>query len=707
MIPKIGKEELSELRKIKSASTNLRLRLGFIAGIIATSCHIILDIAIVGFYESFKLSLFNLSVFILCLCFLFKLENCSERFLIISTLSITEISNLIIGILAIVFYPKCIGIFSQISVLAFIFYNTVLPVSGKTLLFLAAKQTAVWTFYFLVFFDMGNGGIVITIIGPIQLYLFYFFTLYFDYLKDISICKSQMKVKSMHTNIFSIVEAISDYVLVIDKLETIIFANTSAKNLIQNGSAQTYFSKNYYYRKYLSNDSKDIFSEIKNLFACPLNTELNFGIIESNSELYEWSGKLIEWDNQASIILCGRNVTHLVKLEKEYNESQYKSALLRTVSHELRTPVSAVISIAQIIESTEKLSSESKERIEIIKNSCNYQLCLINDLLDYAQILSGTLKISKTFFNINQLLIDCIKIIKIQLQEKDVRLELITNTLPKTIFSDPYRIKQVILNLLSNARKFTIKGMIILEANYDKNIITITCKDTGIGISKEKISSLFIPYGKFECSSQLNPQGVGLGLAISDMLVKELGGEGITVKSELEKGSCFSFSLPTQSLQNTLLVDIPDEDTKIAVPFISIKTILHKNEVLIVDDMYFNVMALSHLLKNEGISCSYALNGEEAIEKIKIKKFSCILMDCEMPILNGWETTKKIRNLYIKGVIASIPPIIACTAHTSEHIKNTCFEAGMDDLIIKPCQTEILITKINQWMFKFRNCDNT
>ncbi|OMJ90498.1 hypothetical protein SteCoe_7085 [Stentor coeruleus] len=706
MFEELGEEELKELEKIKRESAALRLKLGFSTIGVLSLCHVMIDCFMYGFYENYKICIFNTITFIMSLFFLIKLKNCTDRFLIVAAIFITEIANVDLGILAVYFFPTCLGIISQISVLNFIFYHSFLHRSIVVMLLYAAKQSFVWIFYFLTFFDMGKCGIVICVMAAINLYLFYFFILYFDYLKDLSICNSQMKVKVIHKNILSIVEAISDYILVIDKSETIIFANTSAKNLIQNGSARSYFTKNHYYRNYLSNSPKSIFSEINDLFSYPLNTELNFGIFENNSKLYEWSGKLIEWDNKTSIILCGRDVTRLVKLEKEYNESQYKSALLRTVSHELRTPASAVISITQIIESSEKLSPENIERIEIIKNSCNYQLCLINDLLDYAQILSGTLKISKTFFSINQLVTDCAKIIKIQLYEKDIRLELITNSLPEVIFSDPYRIKQILLNLLSNARKFTIKGMITLEVIYDKDIITIKCKDTGIGISNEKFSSLFIPYGKFECSSQINPQGAGLGLAISNMLVKELGGEGIIVESELEKGSCFSFSIPTQLQQNLPLVEIPDEDAKIAVPFISIKTILHKNEVLIVDDMYFNIMALTHLLKSEGISCSYALNGEEAIEKIKSSKFSCILMDCEMPILNGWETTKKLRELYVSGNISSIPPIIACTSHTSEHIKDLCIEVGMDDLIVKPCQTEILIRKINHWMLMEKYIDS-
>ena len=141
--------------------------------------------------------------------------------------------------------------------------------------------------------------------------------------------------------------------------------------------------------------------------------------------------------------------------------------------------------------------------------------------------------------------------------------------------------------------------------------LLIKCIDTGIGISPEKTNVLFTQFGRIDDTFSINPQGVGLGLAISNMLVKELGGDGIKVVSELGKGSCFSFSISLKEIQGSLL-EIPEENIKIIIPSIFIKSLLNKIEVLIVDDTYFNVMALMQILKTEGINCSYSLNGEDA-----------------------------------------------------------------------------------------------
>ena len=311
------------------------------------------------------------------------------------------------------------------------------------------------------------------------------------------------------------------------------------------------------------------------------------------------------------MVLYGRFVTHIIQLEKDSTENQYKSALLRTVSHELRTPINAVIVMTEMIRTSERISKETEDRLDIISGSCTYQLCLINDLLDYAQIIAGCLKISKIPFNITNILTECLNLIKIQLQGQEIIIRLTTLNLPETIISDPYRIKQILLNLLSNAKKFTIKGFISLEAEWTNKQLLIKCIDTGIGISPEKTNVLFTQFGRIDDTFSINPQGVGLGLAISNMLVKELGGDGIKVVSELGKGSCFSFSISLKEIQGSLL-EIPEENIKIIIPSIFIKSLLNKIEVLIVDDTYFNVMALMQILKTEGINCSYSLNGEDA-----------------------------------------------------------------------------------------------
>ncbi|OMJ67625.1 hypothetical protein SteCoe_35160 [Stentor coeruleus] len=564
------------------------------------------------------------------------------------------------------------------------------------LLLLAIKQTAIWAFS--LYYYIGSSFIesipmVLSIAG---LLMFYFLTTFCEHLKDLSLTKSKNKAQSMHRNILGVVEAISDSILVISKNKNLIFANTEGKNMIKGVSAESFFSTVIYYRRYVNNKdfTGNVFNDIIELFSCKIDTEQILGIVTINDKLVEWKVKLIIWDNRPSVILCGHDVSYLVKMEKESNENQYKSALLRTVSHELRTPVCAIISISEAISSSQQLSLENMDRLDIINTSSNFQLCLINDLLDYAQILSRCLKISKSYFNIHHLLLECLKIIKLQLRERDVQLELVAKNIPELIFSDPYRLKQVLLNLLSNAKKFTIKGKITLEAFGDNDTITVICQDTGIGIPKEKHKNIFTPFSKLEYPNTINPQGVGLGLVISNMLIQELGGVGIIFTSEVDKGSKFSFNIPINTITGNNNLDIAEENIQIIVPSIYTKTILHKFEILIVDDNYFNILALIKMIETEGILYEFAMNGLEALEKIKCCRFSCIIMDCEMPIMNGWETCKKIREMYEENEIKLYPKIIGCTAHSADEALKKCWDCGMIDVIVKPCTKDTLLGKL-------------
>ncbi|OMJ90497.1 hypothetical protein SteCoe_7084 [Stentor coeruleus] len=695
-------EEAKILDKYKQNSIRKRLEVGFICGCSIPIFHIIHDIFFNGLHTNYALRAVLLGMSLYYYYFMKIMQKKPNSYVMTIAFMLTEFGNLTMGVMGILFYRECLVFYSQTSALLFVYFESFLILSIKTLVIMAVKQTIIWAFfsYWTSGFNFSDPAPYVT--GIASVFMLYFFIAYFDYVKDIKLCKSKIKNRNMHKNILSVVEAISDCVMVLDENFNIIFANTCGKSILNNKSPHDFFTNSEYYRKYFNTIicNINIYSDLHILYNSNLDTEMNFGILHHNDELFEWKGKVIKWNEKLSIILCGRNVTHVVKMEKESNESQYKSAILRTVTHELRTPASAVISIVQLIETSQQLSLDNIERLDIIKNSCYYQLCLINDLLDYAQVISGCLKISNIYFNIQQMLMDCIKIIKIQLHEPTVMLNLITKNLPDLIYSDPHRIKQIILNLLSNARKFTIKGTILLEISYEKSWLIIKCIDTGIGIQKDKFEMLFVPFGKIECSKDINPQGIGLGLVISDMLAKELGGEGIKVESEVNKGSCFSFSIPVTGGSNPDDSDIAEENSRVNIPSIYTKSMLFKDEVLVVDDICFNAEAMTQMLRSQGIKTSYVLNGEDAINQLKDKKYSCVLMDCEMPIMDGWETTRKIRQLYEKKYIKYLPPIIACTAHTSEVIILKCKEAGMDDAIIKPCLIEVLISKIRYWINK-------
>jgi signal transduction histidine kinase/CheY-like chemotaxis protein len=622
------------------------------------------------------------------------------------SIGLAELINIILISYAFVIHKDTEMIWIHLSALTIFFYESYLFSDVKWLLLFSLKQTGIWVIsgYMFSRISLKDPSSLFTGISGTAIY--YFSCCYFEYLKDIEMCKSKLEVLSTNEKIVSIVESIPDSILVITKEINSVFTNSNFRSLLGDKSILQYLTDSKYQRRYFGhNESKAaIIDDFKESFELELGTEISFGITEQNKELTEWKGKIINWEDTVSMILFGKNVSNLIKLEKESSENQYKSALLRTVSHELRTPINAILAMTEMIKSSQHMSLENIERLEIVSGSCSYQLCLINDLLDYAQIIAGCLKISYIPFNVKQLLTECLKLIEIQTYGSSLKLDLVVGEIPETIVSDPYRIKQIILNLLTNAKKFTQKGCILLEALYSNKTLTIKCTDTGIGIPPEKLSILFTQFGRIDNSSSINPHGVGLGLVISNMLVKELGGDKIYVSSELNKGSCFSFSISLDEMHGNLM-DIAEENVRVVLPCIITKSLLDKTEILIVDDAYFNIIAISQILKTEGINCSYALNGEDALNKIRNTKFACVLMDCEMPILNGWETTTRIKELYEKNEIDSIPAIIASTAHSSETIKQRCFDCGMDDIMIKPCPRDIMINKIKYWVQKYKKVD--
>ena len=405
------------------------------------------------------------------------------------------------------------------------------------------------------------------------------------------------------------------------------------------------------------------------------------------------------WEDKKVVILFGRDVTELIKFEKENMENSYKSSLLITVSHELRTPTNAMLAMSEILLDSKELSAENQERVTIITSFCSYLLCLINDLLDYAQIMAGCLKTVKVSFNLPKLLKECLSIFDIELNRANICSEIFYfNLIPDEIITDPYRLKQIIINLLSNAKKFTQYGSIKLSISYNAPMLTISCKDTGTGIEESKISTLFKTFGKIE-NILLNPLGVGLGLYISNMIIHELGGNGLRVSSILGEGSVFTFQIPIGvSSDLSPECEIADENSNISLPNSITTKLLEKYKILIVDDTYFNILAYFQIFKGEGLLCEHAMNGSDAIEKIKIMSFNCIIMDCEMNNISGWETTKVLKVLEANKEIKRLPPIIGTSAYDSDSVREECLSSGMDDFLAKPCPKKDTIEKIMHWI---------
>ncbi len=357
-------------------------------------------------------------------------------------------------------------------------------------------------------------------------------------------------------------------------------------------------------------------------------------------------------------------------------------------SHEIRTPLNAVVGLSHLMSET-KLNTKQKDYLNIIKSSANNILFLVNDILDLSKFEKGAIKLEQLPFSLINISNDITKSVAFKIKDKPVEIiSKLSVGIPAILIGDPMRINQILLNLVDNAIKFTEKGSVTISIEPAEDYIktkklNFAISDTGIGIKKEKLDTIFDSYEQAASNTSRQYGGTGLGLAITRELVRLMGGE-INVSSTPEKGSVFSFSLCLSESE------FQEEST------------LSWNEsydfnglsILLVDDNELNRVVLNELIQNmkQEINLSFAEDGLVAVEMVKENDFDLILMDLQMPNMNGFEATEFIRTRLPNkknGV-----PIIAMTAHVLDGVAKKCIEIGMNDCLSKPVKTEMLFKKI-------------
>lgn len=372
-----------------------------------------------------------------------------------------------------------------------------------------------------------------------------------------------------------------------------------------------------------------------------------------------------------------------MKIAKEAAKS--KQQFLSNMSHEIRTPMNAIIGFTKVVLKTE-LTSKQKEYLNAIKTSGDALVVLINDILDLAKVDAGKMTFEKIPFKIKSSIISMVHLFEPKINEKNIQLHNIYDAnIPDFIVGDPIRLHQIILNLVSNAVKFTTSGSItlntqLIEENDTSVSIQFQVIDTGIGISKQKIESIFELFQQASSSTSRVFGGTGLGLAIVKQLVEAQGGI-ITVKSEILEGSTFSVLLQFGK------TNVTDEEINIPV---YAKSNIGKIKVLVVEDIALNQLLMKTVLDEFGFDIEIASNGRIAIEKLAETHFDIILMDLQMPEMNGFEATR-----YIRSVLKSKIPIIALTADVTTVDVAKCKEVGMNDYLAKPVDEDLLYQKIN------------
>jgi len=366
------------------------------------------------------------------------------------------------------------------------------------------------------------------------------------------------------------------------------------------------------------------------------------------------------------------------------NAVKAKQQFLSNMSHEIRTPMNAIIGFTKVLLKTD-LTAKQKEYLTAIKMSGDALIVLINDILDLAKVDSGKMTFEQVPFKMAVSISAMLHLYESKIWEKNLLLiKEFDPRIPEVLLGDPVRLHQIILNLVSNAVKFTSKGSITVSVRLlsedDKQVtIEFAVADTGIGIPETKIDKIFDNFQQASSGTSRLYGGTGLGLAIVKQLVEPQGGK-VVVSSEVDKGSTFSFTL---SFKKTT------EQAEVAIESVLADETIKNIQILVVEDIPLNQLLMKTLLDDYGFGRDIASNGKIAIEKMSANTYDLILMDLQMPEMNGFETTD-----YIRKVMNSNIPIIALTADVTTVDLAKCKTVGMNDYISKPVDERLLYSKI-------------
>lgn len=368
------------------------------------------------------------------------------------------------------------------------------------------------------------------------------------------------------------------------------------------------------------------------------------------------------------------------KLRAESSEKSTKD-FVAMINHELRTPLNGVLGAVELMKET-PINQYQAELLNTVSQAGEMLRVIINDLLDFSKINADMLQLKSSRFSPREVIETIEQIFSSKVQEQGLEFFSTVDTkIPQNLIGDEDRLKQILVNLIGNAVKFTDKGKIILEAHWENDALLIKVIDNGCGIAKSKQATLFDPFTQADNSSQRKFEGTGLGLAICKMLVELMGGS-IHFTSELDKGTEFTFSLPLQISSEKIKVNKHK-----ALPEYPIEQL----NILAVEDIKMNQTILGMMLNKLGVKHQFSNDGQQALDFLSDNQVDIILMDCRMPILDGFQTTQRLRAQgYTK-------PIIALTAGTTSMEIDACIESGMDDILHKPYKGEELKATLVKW----------
>ena len=419
----------------------------------------------------------------------------------------------------------------------------------------------------------------------------------------------------------------------------------------------------------------------------------------SSFELWQTvtQGKCSPWAD--SDIMAAESIAQIIlEHEKIYAEraNTAKTEFLSHMSHELRTPLGTVTGIIQLLNNEQTLSDKQKDLVKTLNVSANSLLSLVNDLLDVAKIEAGEVDLEDAQFSLAELLEDIRSMMSVKANEKNLKLTVNYDRSKQIILrGDLARIRQVLINLVNNALKFTEEGFVNIlarteDAEDGKTYTVFEVIDSGIGISEEKIEDIFKKFNQADSSITRQYGGTGLGLAISKSLIDLMGG-ALNVTSKEGLGSKFTISIPFTIQETPLRSQLSEVEKELTTD----DQPAEKKKILLVEDYEGNVVVAMHFLQSSGYDVIIANHGKEAVEQVDKEDFDLVIMDVQMPIMDGLTATKiikeKQRNGYVKPT-----PIMGMTANALKEDREKCLEAGMDEYVAKPLDLKLVLQKIRQ-----------